>query len=489
MKIVWRSLLALLVAAVVLAGVLVWRTLTFKPPVADYASVALKDAPPLDLDAAAKHLSEAVRIRTVSQQEGTAVDRAEWARLRAWVDATYPLTVAAMPRDLAGGDTMIHTWQGSDPALPSIILLAHQDVVPVADDTAGEWKHPPFDGVIADGAVWGRGSVDDKGSMIAIFEATEALLKAGFTPKRTIIIVNGHDEEAGQSGAVAAADMLKAKGVKAEFVLDEGLVTVADFPLLKGPAALIGIAEKGYANLKLTARASGGHSSMPPPHTAVETLARALTTITDNPDPMTLDGPGALTLRGVAPFANFVTRLAIANDWLLKPVLIGQIARTPAGAALLHTTMAPTMLAGSPKENVLAETAEAIINFRILPGQSADSLMQRMAGLVGQDGVDLQWIGETKEPSPVSSAQSEGFRLIAALASQGNTVPVTPGLVLASTDSSHFAGVAGDVYRFQPLVLSLDDLGMIHGTNEHLSLDNLKRMIEFYASLIATGAG
>jgi len=485
MKILLRAILGLLVLVAVLAAVLVYRTIMFQSPVQTGPLASLAAAPPFDVDLAAQHLSEAIRIKTVSQQDEAATDRNEWRRLLDWVTETYPKSAAAMQRELVADFTPIYTWPGSDASLKPIVLMAHQDVVPAE----GDWKHPPFDGVVADGAVWGRGAIDDKGSLVALFEATEALLASGFQPKRTVIIINGHDEEAAQNGAAAAAAALKARGVEAEFVLDEGLVTLADFPLLKGPAALVGIAEKGYATLAVTAKGEGGHSSLPPPKTAVETLAEAILAIARNPDPYDLSGPGAETLRAVAPYTPFMTRMAIANDWLFEPLLIKEIARTNAGAALLHTTTAPTMLSASPKENVLPQEATGVINYRILPGQTGDDVMARAKTSVGDLPVTLDWIGKVKNPSPVSSTQSDGWKVISALASQDGAVPVTPGLVLGATDGYQMTPIASDIYRFQPLVLTLDETKMVHGENEHLTVENLKRMIAFYARLIATSAG
>jgi len=485
MKVLLRLLFGLLALIVVLAAVLVFRTLTFQPTVQTGPTEALAAAPPVDVDAAARHLSEAIRIKTISQQEEAETDRAEWRRLLDWVAQTYPRSAAAMQREIVADYTPIYTWPGSDTSLKPIVLMAHQDVVPAE----GDWKYPPFDGVIADGAVWGRGSIDDKGSLVAIFEATEALLVSGFQPKRTVIIVNGHDEETAQSGAAAAAAALKGRGVEAEFVLDEGLVTLADFPLLKGPAAMVGIAEKGYATLRLAVQGEGGHSSLPPPKTAVQTLAEAIVAIVTNPDPYKLIGPGAETLRAVAPYTPFMTRMAIANDWLFEPLLIQEIAKTNAGAALLHTTTAPTMLSASPKENVLPREATAVINYRILPGQTGEDVMARAKASVGALPVTLDWIGKVKDPSPVSSTQSEGWKVISALASQNNAVPVTPALVLGATDGYQMTPIARDIYRFQPIVLTLEEIKMVHGGNEHLTLQNLDRMITFYARLIATSAG
>ena len=253
--------------------------------------VQLADALPVDRDRAAHHLSEAVRFRTVSHQDASQNDVAEWDRFHAWLQETYPTAHAAMTREVVAGHTLVYTWPGDDPARAPVILMAHQDVVPVTPGTESDWRHGPFDGVIDDGAVWGRGSVDNKSSLIALFEAIEALAVDGFAPAASVIVLSGHDEEAGGSGAAAAAALLRDRGVHAEFALDEGLAIVADFPLLGRPVALIGIAEKGYGTLRVTAAAAGGHSSAPPSETGVATLARAVLAITERPFEMRFQGP------------------------------------------------------------------------------------------------------------------------------------------------------------------------------------------------------
>lgn len=484
-----RIALLLVGAGVVVAGTVAYRTVTYRAPSeAAGAPVALAPAVAIDVDRAARHLAEAIRIRTVSHQQAADNDLAEWDRLHAWLQATYPAAHAAMRREVVGGHTLIYTWPGSEPALPAVVLLAHHDVVPVTPGTEGDWQHPPFDGVIDGQAVWGRGAIDDKGSLVGLFEGIEALAATGFQPRRTLIVVSGHDEEAGGSGARAAAELLQSRRVRAQFVLDEGLAVVADFPLLGGPVALIGVAEKGYATLRITAPAKGGHSSAPPPQTGVEVLARAVLAITGRPFELRFAGAPAEMVRELAPTAGTAVKMAVANEWLFRPLLVKQIAATPAGAASLHTTIAPTMLRGSPKENVLPQDATAWINYRIAPGNTTEEVLQRAREATRGLPVELAWEGRAYDPPPVSSSQSEAYRLLAALASDGGATPVAPGLVTATTDSRSMVPIAENVYRFQPIVASLHEFEMIHGTNEHMTLENLRRTAQFYAQLVATAA-
>jgi carboxypeptidase PM20D1 len=488
----WKSRTALAAAGLVLAvgGVVAVRTATFRPPAAvDASNIRLAAARPVDVDAAAAHLGQAVRFRTVSHQDPAENQPAEWDRLHAWLQAAYPDAHRAMTREVTGGHALVYTWKGTDPSLAPIVLMAHQDVVPAPPGGDGAWSHPPFDGVVADGAVWGRGSIDDKGSLVALFEALDGLARAGFVPRRTVILVSGHDEEVRGGGARAAAALLKARGVRAQFVLDEGMVVVADHPLTHGPAALIATAEKGYATLTVTAPAVGGHSSAPPPQTGVTTLAKAVLAIVGKPFPMRFQGPGADMLRSLAPHASPVVRVAAANSWLFSPLLVDQTAKTPAGAAMLHTTIAPTMLKGSPKENVLPQDAEAWINYRIAPGDSSAQVMARARAAVGGLPVRLAWTKTPDEPTRVSSTTSDGWKTLAALAADESRAPVAPALMTAASDSRYMSPIADDIYRFQPLVLSVKDTEMIHGANEHMTLANLERMVRFYQRLVETAAG
>jgi carboxypeptidase PM20D1 len=487
----WKSKTALTAVGLVLVvgAVVAVRTATFKAPAAvDTSSVHLASARPFDVNVAARHLGEAVRFQTVSHQDKAEDQPAEWDKLHAWLQATYPDAHRVMTRDVVADHALVYTWKGTDPSLAPVVLMAHQDVVPVTPGTEGAWTHPPFDGVVADGAVWGRGSIDDKGSLVTLFEALDGLAKAGFTPRRAVIIVSGHDEEVRGVGARAAAALLKSRGIKAQFVLDEGMAVIEDHPVTKGKVALIATAEKGYATLTVTAPAVGGHSSAPPPQTGVATLAKAVLAIADHPFPMKFSGPGADMLKSLAPHSSTTIKMAAANTWLFSPLLIDQTAKTPAGAAMLHTTIAPTMLKGSPKENVLPQDAEAWINYRIAPGDTSADVMARAKDAVGDLPVKLAWVKAPDEPSKVASTTSDGWKVLAALAGDESKAPVAPALMTAASDSRYMAPVADDIYKFQPLQLSVKDTEMIHGTNEHMTLANVERMVRFYQRLVETAA-
>jgi carboxypeptidase PM20D1 len=480
--------LLLVLAVAVTVGIRTWRFAPAK--VADARDIHLPAAPVVDTEAAAARLGAAIRFQTVSHQNPAQNQRGEWEQLQAWLVSTYPRAHAGMRRELVAGNAMLYTWSGSDASLQPIILMAHQDVVPVTAGTERDWKYPPFSGQVAEGAVWGRGSMDDKGSLIAIFEAIEQLVASGFKPRRSVLLVSGADEEQGGAGARAIAGLLATRQPRALFALDEGSLVITDAPVTNKPLILIGVAEKGYATLKVSATASGGHSSMPPRDLATIALAKAVVAINERQFPLELRSPASDTLDALAAGGPMALRMAAANTWLFGARIRRQFGATPAGAAALHTTIAPTMLAGSPMENVLPQVATALINYRIAPWNSTGEVMERARTAVGDLPVSLSWDSPPREPSPVSSSRSLGWKLIRAAAeAQDPHTPVAPYLVVAATDGRSFAAVSDDVYRFFPARLATSEVGMIHGSNEHLTLDNLARMIRFYSQLIVASAG
>jgi carboxypeptidase PM20D1 len=472
--------LVLILLMALAAGVIAVRT--FLATNAPSVTPLSYQVPAVDLTPAANHLGEAIRFQTIGLDDQPMASASALEALRAWLVTTYPRFHATVTLTTVGGGTLVYEWSGTDDALQPVILMAHQDVVPALD--SDPWTHPPYSGVLADGAVWGRGSIDNKASLVAIMEAAESLLAAGHTPERSLIFVFGHDEETTGSGAAAAAALLQDRGIRAEFVLDEGSLMVSDYPVTRSPVGLIGISEKGFATVTLTATAPGGHSSAPPARTAVDILAEAIIAVTGAPFPRRYEGPTRMMLEALAPNAPLLTRMAIANAWLFKPILVAQLAATPQGAAMLQTTIAPTMLQGSPKANVLASSATAMINLRIATGETVAGTLAHVRESVAPLGVTAELTGTSQEPAPVSSAASSGYRLVASVAASVFDMPIVPAPVIAATDSRSMSLITDAIYRFQPVVLSLEETGMLHGANEHIEIEEFGRMIGFFQSLM-----
>ena len=474
-----RILVLLGVAFFGLLLLLLVRTLSVPqaPPV---ASSPVAHAP-VSLQGAAGHLSEALQLPVVTE-DGAPTDEAALGRFHDWLSRTYPALYRAAPPITVGGGTLIFRLAGSGAAGRPIVLMAHQDVVPV--QTPRAWRAAPFSGEVRGGGVWGRGAIDNRGSLIAILEVLNRNIEGEERLGRDVYLVSSHDEEGMQSGAKAAAAWFQEHHIRPEFVLDEGSLVISDHPVTRGRVALVGISEKGYTTLRITAHATGGHSSAPPTDTAVSTLAEALRRIAADPFPLDYGGPTKEMLDALAPSGPFTTRIAIANSWLFAPVLERAIGASPQGAAMLHTTMAPTMLAGSPKANVLPTEASAWINYRIAPTDSVAAVERRARNAVEGLPVTLSLDGPVREPSKVSSSTSAGFHRIADAARRTFGVVTAPAPVIAATDSRAFDGIADDVYRFQPIELSIAETQMIHGTDEHLSVRALQKMIDFYYELL-----
>lgn len=488
-----RYLLSALALCIVgLLIVLIARTLLSGSSWQPLAARDLASPPAFDLQRAAQRLGETIRFETVSYEQGEVADPKAFRDLHKFLKRNYPRVHARMAPELVEQFSLLYTLPGSDPSLAPILLLAHQDVVPVEPGTEQDWDAPPFAGDIVDGIVYGRGAFDNKGSIVAILEAMEGLLATGFEPRRGIVLAFGHDEEVLGSGAEATARLLQERGVRPWFALDEGMVVLQDLPLTGEPAALIGLAEKGYLTVQVSAAAPGGHSSMPGRESAIERLSRAVVAIREKPFRAGFDqGPAGEMLASLAPQLGFGARVVIANRWLLEPLLLAGTEASPAGNALLRTTIAPTMLRSGTKPNVLPQEAHAYLNLRLHPRDSVEEALEHLRRSVSAiDGITIEPHGLHSEPSPVSSMDSEAYALLsdvtATHAPEG--APVAPALVLAATDSRFYAGVAEDVYRFAPVWMAQAELERVHGTGERLSVENLGRMIQFYAQLIATGA-
>ncbi len=467
-----------------LAVVLVARAVSFRaPPPAPAA--ALTDAAVND-SAAAERLARAVRFRTVSWSDSQP-PREPLLALHRQLQTDFPGVHRALAREVVGGYSLLYRWPGTDRALAPVVLMGHLDVVPVDAAAESRWHHQPFSGDIADGFVWGRGTLDDKVSVLAALEAVETLLAEGFQPARTVYLAFGADEEVSGSGADSIVQRLRARGVHPEFVLDEGgAITEGIFPGLARPLAVVGVAEKGYASIELTVDAPGGHSSMPPRETAVGVLAQAIVRLERHPFPAHLSGPTGAMLDVAGRAMPFGARFVIANRWLFEPLLVRQLAGSPTTDAMLRTTTAPTMFEGGPKDNVLPQRARAVVNFRILPGDSVAGVLAHVNAVVRDARVSARLAsGSRSEPSPVSSTETTGFRAIARAAEEiAPGVLVAPSLVVGATDARHYAVITPNAYRFLPLVMRADDIARVHGVDERVSVEGYGRAIRFLRRLL-----
>lgn len=487
-----KILFGVVALIVLLVAVILFRTFTYGGA-ATGERVELPPVPEVSADRAASHLSEAIQFRTITVASGDprVGQEGPWLELHDWLETTYPAAHAAMSRELVPGTlSLLYTWEGSDPSLDPLLLMAHQDVVPVNIGTEDDWTGAPFAGEIVDGYVYGRGALDDKGSLVALMEAADALAANGFQPKRTVLIMFGHDEEVLGHGAEAGIALLKSRGISPVMALDEGFAIIDPSPLTGKPMAYIGVSEKGYLTLTLTALAEGGHSSTPPRDSAAVRLARAIVALDENQMPADFSKPPVSDLfRVSAPDLPFMQKMAFANLWLFAGSVDSAMADIPAGNAMIRTTTAPTMLAGSAKENVLAQRAMATVNFRVHPNNTVEDVIKHVKDVTS----DIKGIEVTvsdggisgSEASPVSPTDNKAYAVLASVAeAQGGGAAVAPGLVLGATDARYASAITDSVYRFAPSVLNPTDLSGFHGTNERLAVENMKRLSEGYAQII-----
>jgi carboxypeptidase PM20D1 len=446
--------------------------------------------PPIELDegAAVQRMAGALRIPTVSYGEPEKNDPAALDALAAYFESGFPRTHAALTRERVG-KSLLFTWAGRDPAARPLLLLAHMDVVPVEPGTEQKWTHPPFGGVVADGAIWGRGARDDKSSVVALLESVEWLLAHDFRPARTVYLAFGHDEEiGGQEGARKIAALLQSRGVTTADLLDEGsaVLTGGVVPGVQRPVAAIMAAEKGYFSVQMTTRAQGGHSSRPPPVTSISRLARAVARVQQNPLPAHLVSPVTDMFDRLVPEMAFPDRLVLANRWLFGPLIRRRMAANQTTSTLVRTTTATTMFNAGIKDNVLPSEATAVVNFRLLPGDTKAGVMAHLRQVIADDGVELTEYGNFGvEATPVSSIDSDAFRLLERTTHEiFPDAVVSTGLVTGATDARNYEGVYATRYNFSPSVLTPADLPTIHGTDEHIAVDNYLGMVRFYVQLL-----
>lgn len=479
-----RFFLVLLLAVLVLAGVLVfnaWRAQPLATKVA-YSPLALDEA------ALAQRLSAAIAIATTSATpEAPSLDAFHALHVR--LEADFPRVHAQLAHESVNDASLLFRWNGRGECAP-LLLAAHQDVVPVEPGTENEWTHSPFAGVINDGYVWGRGAIDDKASLLAILEAVEHLLGEGFVPACPVYLAFGHDEEiGGMRGAKAMAELLHARGVRPAFVLDEGgALTQGSFAGLDVPLATVGVAEKGYLSVRLSARGEGGHSSMPPRTSAIGRVATAVSALERDRPPAAISEVQRELLQRAAPHLPFAQRLALANLWISAPVVESMLSASPVTDATLRTTTAPTLFNAGIKDNVLAQQAEAVVNFRIRPGDSIEGVLAHVRRVIDDAQVEVSRYDDFgTEPTTPAAWDNAAFSAIdTALrrASPENQIVVAPYVTNGATDARHYAVLTPNLYRFAAFKLQPDELAAFHGTDERIAVAEHARAVRFYIALL-----
>lgn len=448
----------------------------------DYGIPRLKTDPQV----LAEHLSEIIKIETISHEDENEDKKENFVTLQKKLARLYPLTHKTLKKEIIDGYTLLYTWPGRDNKLDPVVFMAHQDVVPADENTLNEWTHPPFSGKIVDGFIWGRGTMDIKCQMVAVFEAVETLLAHGWQPDRTVLLTFGHNEEILGSGAVEVVAHLKARGVRVHAVLDEGgSIYDGIIPGVKGLAATIGISEKGYLSLKFKVTSTGGHSSTPGADSAIGILARAVTKLESHRFPADVRMVKPM-FQGLGSAASPVMQMAFANLWLFGGVVTRILSKKGETDATIRTTTAPTLFHSGVKDNVMPSLAEAVVNFRILPGESIADVCEYIRYIIHDDRVSFEPMDQKAwEASPLSPVEGEVYEHLSSVI--GEIWPgtaVAPYIMLGGTDSRNFCEISDRVYRFTPMVVTEEDLNRVHGVNERISLQALFDMVDTLYRLV-----
>ncbi len=478
-----KTLLVLFLGIIVIVAIVLINTFTFSSKQVE------SEIAKVEVEAKISLLSKAITFQTISHKKGM-IDDSAFVGFHNFLKSSFPLLDSMLERELVSDYSLIYTWAGSDKSLEPLVLAGHMDVVPVEYSSQDEWEAKPFSGDVIDGHIYGRGTIDDKGSIIAILQAVEQLLKKGFTPKRTVILCFGHDEEiGGETGAKVMADILEKRGVRAWMVVDEGgTLATGIVPGIDQTVALIGTSEKGYVSLEISADMPGGHSSMPEKSNALEAVNAAVYTLKNNPLPNRLTNPIEGFIDHVGPHLPFTQKMAFANTWLFKPLIFSVYEKSASGAALIHTTQTATVFNSGIKDNIVPNRAKAIVNYRLLPGDEPEAILQRAKEIIEDTNIRvIIYDGFGVAASPVSSYENEQFQQLSSVIRAVNKdVLVSPYLVLGATDGRYYYNITDNVFRFSPIPLQKKDLKRIHGINERISVEGFQQSVNFYATLISS---
>ena len=468
----------IIILLIALIAVMVFNAVRFKA--ADNGPRTVEDVK-VNGDRAQQNLSTLIKFETVSNADCDKTDKAVFAAYRAKLKELYPNVTAASEYKELGNTAMLFKIKGKSSENPSV-LMSHYDVVPVEED---RWQHPPFCGEIIDGVLWGRGAIDTKITMVGIMEALEDLLADGFMPENDLYLSFGGDEEVGGISAPAVVDYMEANGIKPALVLDEGGAVVDGvFPGVNKPIAVIGIGEKGIAQVEFTATSSGGHSSTPPVHTAVGKLAKTIVNLENKPFKAQVTEPVAGLFRKVGPHSPFALRMVFGNMWLFKG-LLGRLASVLGGEinAMMRTTVAATMAQGSKQHNVLPNVATANVNVRLLNNVNQQQAQAHFDSVCSKD-VTCRFISY-QDASPYASTESEAWHKVEkAVGDTWRDAIVSPYLMLAGSDSRRFSRICRDVYKFSAMALSKEERGLIHNDNERIAVEKIDQCVEFFHRLI-----
>lgn len=476
----------LLILLILLTGVLVFRTIAYRDiPLSKSRNTFTPN--PVSKEAISR-FSQFIKLKTVTYNDFSQIDMVEHRKVEEFFKENFPLCSKTLNLRKINDFAYVFRWEGKNSSKKPVLFMAHFDVVPVQDEG---WDFPPFCGDVQDGHVLGRGTLDTKNSLMGILESAEKLISEGFSPESSVYFAFGGDEEVmGLQGAVKIVEYFNNQNIIFDWVLDEGSIIAKNMlSMTDKPLALIGIAEKGFANIRLLAHGVPGHASMPPEHTAAGLISRAVYRLENDPFPVKLTKTVKEFLKSLIPYVSFSLALVFSNLWLFAPVVKLVFKKSSKTAAMVRTTQAATILRGSKKDNILPDKAEAIVNVRILPGETKLKVLIRMRSVINDPQVSVEFTNDEDASNPVHESSSRTAAYNKIKKTINKVYPegiVSPFLVTATTDSRHYKDITDNIYRFVPMVLTGEDLSKIHGFNESISIENYTLIINFFTELLKT---
>ena len=467
------------VILVVLIAVILIRTLRFVP---EKQSASVPEAIQVDGDKATRDLAEMIKCKTISHRNSDEDDESEFLKFEKLLPELFPKVFATCSFEKGGNRGLLIRWQGKSPDAPSV-FMSHYDVVSVE---AADWQKPAFDGILEDGFLWGRGTLDTKGTLNGILQAAELLISEGFVPNNDVYFAFGGNEEVSGAGSYGIVQLFKQRGITPGLVLDEGgAVCTGVFPGVKKPIALIGTGEKGQLNIQYTVKGGGGHSSSPKANSPIIRLSRACLNVEKSSFKYTLSSPTAQLFNTAGRHSNFLYRMIFANQWIFGGVL-GIYSKLAGGEfnAIVRTTTAFTQMSGSKGQNVIPAVATMVSNHRIIPGENVESVVAHVTKAVNDENVKVSVINGV-DPSVISRTDCEAYeRVRSTVAETWQDTIVTPYLMVAGSDSRHWGEISDKVYRFSAMALSKEERGMIHGNAERIPVETIVRTVEFFARIM-----
>lgn len=467
------------VILVILIAVILIRTLRFVP---EKQSASVPEAIQVDGDKATRDLAEMIKCKTISHRNSDEDDESEFLKFEKLLPELFPKVFATCSFEKVGNRGLLIRWQGKSPDAPSV-FMSHYDVVSVE---AADWQKPAFDGILEDGFLWGRGTLDTKGTLNGILQAAELLISEGFVPNNDVYFAFGGNEEVSGDGSYGIVQLFKQRGITPGLVLDEGgAVCTGVFPGVKKPIALIGTGEKGQLNIQYTVKGGGGHSSSPKANSPIIRLSRACLNVEKSSFKYTLSSPTAQLFNTAGRHSNFLYRMIFANQWIFGGVL-GIYSKLAGGEfnAIVRTTTAFTQMSGSKGQNVIPAVATMVSNHRIIPGENVESVVAHVTKAVNDENVKVSVINGV-DPSVISRTDCEAYeRVRSTVAETWQDTIVTPYLMVAGSDSRHWGEISDKVYRFSAMALSKEERGMIHGNDERIPVKTIVRTVEFFARIM-----